>query len=52
MNTVNLPGMFRSCMCWLFAILSEHNVLKARSTTHDLAKEDKERNRADTNKYE
>ena len=49
MNIVNLSGVFRS---WLFAILSEHNVLKACGVTHDIAKEDKERSRADSNKYE
>lgn len=27
MNAVNLSGMFRSCMCWLFAILSDRTKL-------------------------
>lgn len=51
-NIVNVSGIFRPCMCWLLAILSEHNVLIASSMAHDIAKEDKEGNRANSNKYE
>lgn len=41
----NLSGMFRSCMCWLFANLGEHNVLKACSMIYDITSRDKEQSR-------